>query len=583
MSALRKLADSASHYPIPEKALHQNIITLGKTGAGKSSALRSVVEPMLDDAMPVCIIDPKGDWWGLKLAADGKRPGYPLVIFGGKHADVPLNERAGVHVAELFATGNRPCIIDLRGWMPAERSRFFIDFASTLYKHNVGRKWLLIDECHNFAPKGKVLDVESGKCLHWANKLASEGRGLGITLIGASQRPQKVHNDFLTSCETLIAMRVLHASDREAYKDWIDGCGDPAAGKEMLATIANLKRGTGYVWSPEIEFGPKLVTFPFFRTYDSFKPQEASDVAKLSGWAEVDLEDTKAKLATVIEEHKANDPTELKKRIRELERQVAAKPAAPVIDDAELARRDDENFQRGYASGKRNALERAASVMLTIGNDIAGLFQTAVTQANVDAGKAHDALPTKVPHSPTRSNTVQRPVSQRAQPVARSAPRSANGSKSHTGEPLPKGEAATLAACIQFPEGLRREQLTVLTGYKRSSRDAYIQRLRERGYVEANGDRVTATDAGIAALPDAEPLPTGEALQEYWLARLPEGERKVLEILIDRGGEAMPRADLDELTGYQRSSRDAYLQRLRAKQLISEPSRGEVAASENLF
>lgn len=36
-------------------------------------------------------------------------------------------------------------------------------------------------------------------------------------------------------------------------------------------------------------------------------------------------------------------------------------------------------------------------------------------------------------------------------------------------------------------------------------------------------------------------------------------------------------------TGYQRSSRDAYLQRMRAKQLISEPARGMVRASEDLF
>lgn len=577
MSALRKLADD-DRYPIPAKALQQNIITLGKTGAGKSSALRAVIEPMLEDGMPVCIIDPKGDWWGLKLAADGKRPGYPLVIFGGKHADVPLNERAGAHVAELFATGNRPCIIDLRGWMPGERSRFFVDFASTLYKHNVGRKWLVIDECHNFTPKGKVLDVDSGKCLHWANKLASEGRGLGITLIGASQRPQKVHNDFLTSCETLIAMRVLHASDRVAYKEWIDGCGDPERGKEMLATIANLKRGTGYVWSPEIEFGPELVKFPMFSTYDSFKPQEASDVAKLSGWAEVDLEDTKAKLATVIEEHKANDPAELKKQIRELQRQVAAK-APPPVDEALIKRRQDEAFQDGHAVGKRNALEHAATVMQTIGHDIAGLFQRAIAQSNIEASKVTGARP---------ENPIRRvePVA-RAARLPESAPKVARArqidGRAPAGETLPKGEAATLAACIQFPDGLRREQLTVLTGYKRSSRDAYIQRLRERGYVDTVGDRVTATDAGIAALPDAEPLPTGQALQEYWLAKLPEGERKILEVLLEHGGSAIPRGDLDAATGYQRSSRDAYLQRLRAKQLISEPSRGEVCASENLF
>jgi hypothetical protein len=101
--------------------------------------------------------------------------------------------------------------------------------------------------------------------------------------------------------------------------------------------------------------------------------------------------------------------------------------------------------------------------------------------------------------------------------------------------------------------------------------------------VDTSGELVRHTDAGAAALPDAEPLPTGDELQRYWLQRLPEGERKVLEVLIRAYPKAVQRSVIDEQTGYQRSSRDAYLQRMRAKQLITEPSRGEVRASEELF
>lgn len=277
-------------YPIPDSALAQHIIALGKTGAGKSSAIRGgFVEPLLDADNPVCILDPKGDWWGLKLSADGRRPGYPVVIFGGHHADVPINAHSGAHIAELFATGNRPCIIDLSDFMVGERTRFFVDFASTLYRKNRGKKWLVPDECHNFAPQGKILDPDSGKALHWANKLASEGRGKGINIIAASQRPQKVHKDFITSMETLVAMRVIHKLDRDAVKDWIDGCADKMLGKQVLDEIANMVRGEAWVWSPEINFGPKRIRFPMFKTYDSFKPQDESDEAKLTGWAEVDL------------------------------------------------------------------------------------------------------------------------------------------------------------------------------------------------------------------------------------------------------------------------------------------------------
>lgn len=119
---------------LPDEILAQHVAVLGKTGAGKSSAMRVLVESLLDRNERVCIIDPKGDWWGLKSSADGKHPGYPVVIFGGAKADVPLNQHAGASVAELVATGNRPCVIDLGGWHVGERTRFFIDFASTLFR-----------------------------------------------------------------------------------------------------------------------------------------------------------------------------------------------------------------------------------------------------------------------------------------------------------------------------------------------------------------------------------------------------------------------------------------------------------------
>src|SRR5574341_1054928 len=102
--------------PIPLAAIDQHVIVLGKTRSGKSSKMRVMIEAMLDRAAPVCIVDPKGDWWGLKSSANGKQAGYPVVIFGGAHGDVPINVHSGKAVAELVATGNRPCIIDLKGW-----------------------------------------------------------------------------------------------------------------------------------------------------------------------------------------------------------------------------------------------------------------------------------------------------------------------------------------------------------------------------------------------------------------------------------------------------------------------------------
>ena len=226
---------------------------------------------------------------------------------------------------------------------PGSITRFLgFNFAANLFRLLQGKLYLVIDEVHNFAPKGKVMDAKAGMMLHWSNKLASEARGLGITLIAASQRPAKVHNDFLTSCETLIAMRVTTKWDRDAIKDWIEGCGDKDTGNEVLNTLAQMKRGDAWVWSPEIEFGPKQLHFPMFKTYDSFRPQSASEKAKLQGWADVDLTEVKEQLEAVVKEAEANDPSKLKIRIRELEQQLRSRPAEtreiPVVDQKAIDR-----------------------------------------------------------------------------------------------------------------------------------------------------------------------------------------------------------------------------------------------------
>jgi hypothetical protein len=49
------------------------------------------------------------------------------------------------------------------------------------------------------------------------------------------------------------------------------------------------------------------------------------------------------------------------------------------------------------------------------------------------------------------------------------------------------------------------------------------------------------------------------------LSGLPEGERRILEFLIGHYPHTVERSQIDAATNYQRSSRDAYLQRLGAR------------------
>jgi hypothetical protein len=151
-----------------------------------------------------------------------------------------------------------------------------------------------------------------------------------------------------------------------------------------------------------------------------------------------------------------------------------------------------------------------------------------------------------------------------------------------TGIALPPGEHAVLTAALTYPEGVERQRLTVLTGYKRSTRDAYIVRLTAKGLIKVDGTSIVATPEGIAALPDFEPLPSGKALVDYWRNRLPEGERKVLDVLLETGGDT-DRELIDESTGFKRSTRDAYLVRMRARGVVVDAGRGMVRASAELL
>lgn len=124
-------------FVVPSGALSQHITVLGKAGACKSSALRHVAEHILSLKKRVCIIDPKGDWWGLKSSADGKGLGFPIYAFGDfkepRASDVPINAGSGKHVAELIATGNRPCVIGFRGWMTSAMTRFCLTALTTAF------------------------------------------------------------------------------------------------------------------------------------------------------------------------------------------------------------------------------------------------------------------------------------------------------------------------------------------------------------------------------------------------------------------------------------------------------------------
>lgn len=602
----------------PEEILDQHLVVLGKTGAGKSSALRHVVEHLLAKRKRVCIIDPKGDWWGLKVGADGTSAGFPVVLFGDfkneAARDVPVNDHSGGQIAELVAAGNRPCVVGMRGWTQGAMTRFWIAFAATLFARNAGEFYLVGDEFHNFAPKQwkGMQDKENPAAvgLHWANRLLAEGRGLGLVCLIASQRPQKVHNDTLTSCETLVAMRVIHKADRDAVEDWIKGAGDPTLGKEVLNSLAGMQRGAAYVWSPEAQFGPQRLVFPLFTTFDSFAPPQLQKKVSEQGWASVDLTEVQTKLAAVIEQAKANDPKELQRQLAELRKQLtqaqtnlprAVAQAATrtetktvevsVIKPAELKRVEAALTKLAGLTERIEQVLSATQVNLAAQFDkLIGAKDEAVQAcAELRATLARATQPT--PPMPALSPAPARLQPRPPAPTRRTAtivPPAGTGA-----DQLPPRMQAILNTLAELEAlGLatpdkRNVAVFAGRGSKSSSYDNDLSHLHNaRGLIWYPRQGCLAlTEAGRARAHAAGAIRTLTDLHYAWFAKLEPRKVKLLQVLIPLYPGAIGKDELALAAerGGSSSSYDNDLSSLRSVGLIDYPAQRQVAATELLF
>lgn len=560
--------------PFPAAVLSNHLGIVGKTGSGKTNLAKVVVEQLLDRGERVCIFDPTGVWFGLRMKADGKTPsGYKPIIFGGAHADLPLTDKAGAILAEVAGKSSTSIIIDTLRLSVGARTRLFADFAENLLAANKGTLHLVIDEAHLFAPQGKVWDVDSARMVHAANNLVSLGRGLGLIIILISQRPAKVNKDSLSQVEAMIALRLVSPQDRAAIEEWMGRRGDRKKTAEILDSLPGLPTGTGWIWAPELNLLDKA-SFPKVSTFDvtpkamaggvTLPPIDLGAVKKLMEASAAPVEKGTAAMV------------------------AGSKLSTPAERKAELA----AEYQRGHAEGQRIGYERGksegyaeamASVQASWARVVAAVEPLAAVLPEImKEGVLLKKMSARAPR-PDRANVVTMEPGVNISFQLQDGLRTVTVEKT-TSSALPPGELAILTACAQHDEGCDGAQLTILTGYKRSTRDAYVARLAVRGFVERGaGGTVRATDAGRLELgPRFRALPTGDALRQVWLERLPEGERKIFECLTGAYPGWVDRDSMLSATGFKRSTRDAYIGRLAARKLLVT-ERGKVRASDHLF
>ncbi len=586
---------------IPAAALAQHIAILGKTGSGKTFAARAViVEPLLEAGRRVAIVDPTGAWWGLRSSPDGTRPGYPVLILGGDHGDVPLSPDSGGAVASLSAEQGFSLVADTSLLTVGERTRWFIDFAGALYRLNKSPLNLVLDEAHVFAPQGKVPDPQTGRMLHAANALASGGRSRGIRLTMITQRPQKLHKDALTSADTLIVLRVLAPQDRKAVEDWIAGADSPIKGREVLASLAQLQRGEGWVWYPE---GSHLerVRFPSIATFDSSAtPVDGAAIAEPTV-ARIDMEAVRAALGEDLKKAQEADPVwllaELKKARFQINQGFTIDDKRKCYFDGFIAGEKvgfstaQSYFRKLFDQGRTLPIIPTAVAMdfakaYIVGGDPPQLNDPIVRVAPVAGQHERDFQDTyKVGVALKKNTVVPLPTMKEIYKAAEPEDwKSAPGNPGQRHPAVKAGLARIMTALAQCSTGLTAKQIGIrgLIAATSGTFSSYIKTARDHGWIEGTRPFVL-TPAGLIALGEYVPLPTGEALRRHWVGELESGAARLFQVVCDFYPAAMSREAAGKAAGLSPSSGtfSKYLAKLRDLELIDVGN--GLRASDDLF
>ena len=537
----------------PEELATTRALIQGSSGSGKSFLLRLLMEKIASK-MPMIVIDPEGELHTVRQVAS------MLLVGGG--GELPVKAGTGAKVARGILEQSCSAIIDLSDLPSRHHSEYVRDFIASMMSAPM-KLWrptiLAIDEAHRFCPEGGRDNVAAEQVID----LMSRGRKRGYGGVLLTQRVSKIRKDAIAECANVFIGKTTLDIDVKRAGDMLGITNTEAK------FLRNMKPGEWRAYGPCLT--PSSVS-EFSANLPATQPPKRGQT---QGKAVVKDAKTIADLASSIMEAEDEPLT-----LEDAQRQIKAMQAK--IDKAETSKPDPEAISKQLEAVRADAVAeihakyhdfvcKAVGMATGIGDAVEMLKQhieSKVEASELTTPTALVSTKQQVPTAPTLADgsLVHRPQS------------------SGNAADLPRGEAAVLSAAIQYEGTIERDTITVLTGYKRSSRDTYIQRLRERGFVETSpGGPIRVTVQGFEAMPETKPMPTGVEKQNFWQSRLGTGEWAVLNSCINAYPSPVHRDRISEDTGYKRSSRDTYIQRLRSLKLVSTQSAGNVIASDSLF
>lgn len=590
-----RIADELS---LPLDLVTQTLAILAKRRAGKSYTARCAVEQLLAAEQQVVIVDPKGDHWGIRSSANGRKAGLPMVILGGEHGDVPLEVGSGEVVAKLVVEECVSVLLDLSSFRKREVAVFATAFMENLYRLKARERYrtpmmLVIDEADAIAPQKPYKGEE--RMLGAAEDIVRRGgqRGIGCTLV--TQRSAVLNKNVLTQCEMIVCLRTIAPQDLAALNAWVDVHGTPEQRATLMESLPSLPIGDAWFWSPGWPTAKgifKRVHVSRIQTFDSGatpKPGQSRVIPK--NLADVNLSVLRRQMKDTIERAKAEDPKELRRQISALKCDlVAARTAESTSQEGKtiyLVKPQDRRSLVAAVKKADAASARANGLAANLRQATEGLENAAhdITDA---ASKVGDALqgspPSPAPIKPLRVEYVPPklvpliPMSKQVEPAPRDG--------------LPRAEQRILDALAWFevigrPE-IRQRAVASVAGYSYSASSFRTPRssLRTKGMVQyLQGKRMALTEhgAGLARYP-VRPQ-SNEEVHAHVMQKLGKAERQILMVLLDVYPKPMPSQQLADLAGYAVGSSSFRTPRSRLKTLglIDYPDAGHCVANDVLF
>jgi hypothetical protein len=322
-------------------------ILLGQPDSGKTSALTRIAEELLKIRVPVCILDWKGDLWGIRSSADGTHDGFAVVIFGGDHGDIRIEPGDGHEIGRLVAIEELSALIDLSGFVSDAARRLFATTFLRAFLHAKRRALrphtLLIDEYQQFAAErpGKAARADPELSAPSALLAATQtvvglGRKRGIGVIGTAQRAAQLSKSVHEISDVYLFMQIAGRNDLATIVDTVKAAPDEA--KLLLQVLPRLHVGEVYVYSPswlrmfeKKRFGPR-------ETFDSSRTPEVG--VELStymprSFAAIDIPALRERIAQTREDRELEDSDALRARVAQLEAELDQRAIA--INETELA------------------------------------------------------------------------------------------------------------------------------------------------------------------------------------------------------------------------------------------------------